>query len=118
MHIRDERVTKPFGKRRAPETATGQVLTSAVLDRGGAGQRVRPLTWALRVSGIAGLLAVAAAAQLARLSGPAETPARIALDARGAPRDPETTGAITPARAAAATRLDPCLLPAADRLRP
>lgn len=118
MNIRDERVTKPFGKRRAPETATGRIPVSAALDRGGAGQRVRPLAWALRVSGIAGLLAIAAAAQLARLSEPTETPARIALDARGAPMDPETTGAITPARAAEATRLDPCLLPAADRLRP
>jgi hypothetical protein len=118
MHIRDERVTKPFGKRRAPEVAAGQVPVRAVLDRGGAGQRVRPLTWALRVSGIAGLLAVAAAAQLARLSEPAETPTRIARDTGGAPRDPETTGAIASARAAEATRLDPCLLPAADRLRP
>ncbi|MCJ2067849.1 hypothetical protein MKK75_03330 [Methylobacterium sp. J-030] len=98
-------------------------------DRGGSGPSVSLLAWSLRVTAVIGLVAVAAAAQLARWNMLDDGPARSLVHSAGrlipAPADPETTGAIRPAGAAQAargTRLDPCLIPvpsaAADRLRP
>ncbi|MCJ2060857.1 hypothetical protein MKL09_30595 [Methylobacterium sp. J-048] len=111
-----ERPTKPFGTRRpAAETETG------VPSNLGAKSPDRPagsLAWALRISAFVGLLALVATHQLARLTQADPAPARLALDGRGLPADPETTGSIAAAGAARAIRLDPCLLPALDRRQP
>jgi len=132
MHSRDDRGVQPFGRRRPPDGSTGPggLRTSDLVrsdvpgsdvpgsDLGSVGRAARPLAWALRVSAGVGLLAVVATMQLARLSGSDETPVRVTLNAAAVPADPDTTGAILPAGAARATRLNPCLVPAADHLRP
>jgi hypothetical protein len=106
MHSREDRGVQPFGRRRP--TPEGP-------DRERPAPAAGALPWALRVSGLIGLVAVLAAAQLARWSGPAEAPVSVALTAGRVLEDPETTGAIPAARA---TRLDPCRAPAAAHLRP
>ncbi|MGU3663674.1 hypothetical protein ACLBX9_05735 [Methylobacterium sp. A49B] len=106
MHSRHHRGVQPFGRRRP---------TSEDPDLGHPARAASALPWAVRVSGLIGLVAVLAAAQLARWSVPAEAPPAITLAAGRVPEDPVTTGAIPAARA---TRLDPCLAPAAAHLRP
>jgi hypothetical protein len=118
MHIRDAQGAKPFGRRRAPAEADGGGPAQAGADRLRPDRPAGALGWTLRISGIAGLLAIAAGSYLARVSQPGPDPTMAAIDARQALADPETTGAITAAGAAAVTRLDPCQRPAADRLRP
>ena len=117
MPIREVRGTKPFGKRRA-EDGAGRGPGVAGLDPGGAGQPAGALRWALRVSLPVGLLAVAAVSQLAGADRSARAPDRIAVAGHPVPADPETTGAIGAAGAAARTRLDPCLLPGAEQRKP
>ena len=118
MYIRDARDAKPFGRRRTRVEAGGSDLAPAGADRLRPDRPASPLGWALRITGFAGLLAVAAISYLARLNQPSPAPAWAALDGRQVLADPETTGAIIAAGAAAVTRLDPCQRPAADRLRP
>lgn len=118
MHIREARGAKPFGRRRIRAGGGEGDLAVAGADRLRADRPASALDWALRVSAIAGLCAIVAVSQLARLSQPSQSPALVALEAHPAPAEPETTGAITAAGAAAVTRLDPCRGPAADRLRP
>jgi hypothetical protein len=119
MHIRDDRGPKAFGKRRSLEEPAVPALLPSSLERSRGLQRpVGPLAWAVRMSAILGSVAVFAAYQLAHLSQPGEARARIAFDGRPLLADPETTGAIPPAIAARAARLDPCLLPIPDRPRP
>ena len=118
MYIRDARDAKPFGRRRTRVEAGGGDSAPAGADRLRPDRPESPLGWALRISGIAGLLAIAAISYLARLNQPSPAPAWAALDGRQVLADPETTGAIVAAGAAAVTRLDPCHRSAADRLRP
>lgn len=118
MYIRDARAAKPFGRRRTRVEAGGGDLAPAGADRPSHDRPPSALGWALRITGLAGLLAIAAISYLARVSQPSPAPAWAALDGRQVLADPETTGAITTAGAAAVTRLDPCQRPAADRLRP
>jgi hypothetical protein len=117
MYIRDARDAKPFGRRRTRVEAGGD-LAPAGADRLRPDRPASPLGWALRISGVAGLSAIAAISYLARVNQPSPAPAWAALDGRQVLADPETTGAIIAAGAAAVTRLDPCQRSAADRLRP
>ncbi|MCJ2050927.1 hypothetical protein [Methylobacterium sp. J-070] len=117
MHRGDDRGVRPFGRRRPPDGQAGPHAAAASPDRAAPARVAGPLPWALRMAGFVGLLAVIAALQLARLSQPDEGAVRLALDAPRAPVDPETTGAIA-ADAARAARLNPCLVPAADAVRP
>ncbi|EIZ83032.1 hypothetical protein WYO_4325 [Methylobacterium sp. GXF4] len=112
-----ERPTKPFGTRRpaAFDAAPGATPEPRA---GGAARPAGSLAWALRISGLVGLLALVATHQLARLGQTIPAPTQLALGGRGVPADPETTGSITAAGAARATHLDPCLLPALDRPHP
>ncbi|MDP4003696.1 hypothetical protein [Methylobacterium sp. NEAU K] len=125
-----DRVTKPFGSRRVAAEADARATSPTTLDRDGPDRPARSLAWALRVSAVVGLLAVFAVHHLARLGqpagagaqvlaeAPAQAPARLASNGRPLPAEPETTGSITPAGAARAIRLDPCLLPALDPAQP
>ncbi|SFL76890.1 hypothetical protein [Methylobacterium pseudosasicola] len=111
-----ERTTRPFGTRRP-----GVEAETGAPSKPGASAPARPagsLAWALRISAFVGLLAIFATHQLARLSQADPAPAQLALGGRALPIDPETTGSVTPAGSARATRLDPCLLPALDRQHP
>jgi len=76
------------------------------------------LAWTLRVSAVVGLLASVGTMQLARWIKAGDAPTRIAGAADPVTADPGVTGAIAVSGAARATHLDPCFLPAADRLRP
>jgi hypothetical protein len=121
MQIRDDRSTRPFGRRRSPEVPRRPVGLDQGALRDGADRPAGPFGWALRTAAIFGFLAAVGAYQLARLSPSGEAPARIAMDGRQLPADPDTTGAITAtgvAKSAGATRLDPCRLRASDDLRP
>ncbi|QEE39422.1 MULTISPECIES: hypothetical protein [unclassified Methylobacterium] len=111
-----ERSQKPFGTRRPAAESDRPVPAHP-----GPSRTARPtgsLAWALRISAVVGLLALAATHQLARLSQAGPAPGQLALAGHGLPADPETTGSLAPAGAARATRLDPCLLPALDRHQP
>ncbi|MCJ2134774.1 hypothetical protein MKK69_12010 [Methylobacterium sp. J-026] len=112
MHIRLDRASKAFGRRRPAGAAVD-------LDRRNPVRRGTLLGWSLRVSAVAGLLAVAGASQLARWNKLSDPPSRIFATAAPVPPDPETTGAIPDGVGAArATRPDPRRRPVSDRLRP
>ncbi|MGH1573022.1 hypothetical protein ACRAWG_23060 [Methylobacterium sp. P31] len=119
MHSRHDRAPKTFGKRRPLDEPGELALVPRSRERHRAfGRPVGLLAWAVRMSAVLGFVAVIAAYQLAHLDPSGSAPARVALDGRTLPPDPETTGAILPSAAARATRLDPCVMPVSDRLRP
>ena len=126
MQSPDERSRTTFGKRRTGEAAPGAQAgprtgsTAARVARAEPRRSAGPLPWTLRVAGLVGIVAVIGAYQLARLSRPdAPTPGTALATAALPPMaEPETTGAIAAARSARTTRLDPCVAPAGDRLRP
>lgn len=129
MQSPDDRSRTTFGKRRTVETAPGAQAgaqagsqvgsTAARVARAKPSRTAGPLPWALRVAGLAGIVAVIGAYQLARLSRPDAALPGTALATAALPpmAEPETTGALA-ARSARSTRLDPCAVPAVDRLRP
>lgn len=114
MQVRRDQGPKSFGRRRPMAEPAGPDGSRPVASAG-------LLAWSLRVTAVIGLVAVAGATQLARWNRPGDGSVRMADGTSSAPADPETTGAVTPkgaAWAARGTHLDPCLLPAAERLRP
>lgn len=125
MLSHDERSRRTFGRRRIPEGMAG--LPASLPGPASHPARPRraagPLPWTLRMAGLVGILTVVAAYQLARLSRPDAAPTAAAVAALAGPAhpgiaDPQTTGALAASEFARSTRLDPCLVPASDRLRP
>ncbi|MEE7460085.1 hypothetical protein MFUR16E_01345 [Methylobacterium fujisawaense] len=140
MQSPDERSRTTFGKRRTGEAAPGRdVLLQLSLDpsvvsvrRGPVSDIPNALTLDLQTqAGIVRLIALRDECQMTAQAEQAglvpvhrstflrATPGTAVATAALAPMaEPETTGAIAAARSARTTRLDPCVAPAGDRLRP
>lgn len=122
MQSRTDRGAPTFGKRRSHAGTGERASPPGSAERPEPGRSSALLSWALRVSGCVGLLAVVAIGQLAHLSeshlsGSEDGAGRTAREARLGLADPETTGAIPSAgavEAARAVQLNPCLVPAAS----
>ncbi|MCJ2076432.1 hypothetical protein FV232_17580 [Methylobacterium sp. WL30] len=75
------------------------------------------LRWTIQTTGVAAIVALAAAHHFARADRNAEPTRMAQATSRGTIADPETTGSI--AQGVRAVRLDPCNLPSGMRgLRP